>query len=159
LRRQIGEEVPGAIGVPHEARTAVQAAFKTPSLRNVELTGPYFHNGSQATLEQVVEFYARGGDFHQGNRDLSPDIEPIPELANDKKLIGDLVEFLKSLTDPRVAEQKPPFDHPELIVPHGHRSQSKGVAGDQNLVIPATGASGGVRLKTFEQILADGVPN
>jgi hypothetical protein len=74
-------------------------------------------------------------------------------------LIGDLVEFLKSLTDPRVAEQKPPFDHPELIVPHGHRSQSKGVAGDQNLVIPATGASGGVRLKTFEQILADGVPN
>lgn len=159
LRRQRGEEVPGAIGVPPEARTAVQAAFKTPSLRNVELTGPYFHNGSQATLEQVVEFYARGGDFHHGNRDLSPDIEPIPELANDPKLMGDLVEFLKSLTDPRVAEQKPPFDHPELIVPHGHRSQSKGVAGDQNLVIPATGASGGVRLKTFEQILADGVPN
>jgi cytochrome c peroxidase len=159
LRRQLGEEVAGAIGVPPEARTAVQAAFKTPSLRNVELTGPYFHNGSQATLEQVVEFYARGGDFHHDNRDLSPDIEPIPELANDPKLIGDLVEFLKSLTDPRVAEQKPPFDHPELIVPHGHRSQSKGVAGDQNLVFPATGASGGARLKTFEQILADGVPN
>jgi len=159
LRSKGGEKVQGALEVPSGARTAVDAAFKTPSLRNVELTGPYFHNGSQATLEQVVEFYARGGDFHHGNRDLSPDISPIPELANDPKLIGDLVEFLKSLTDPRVAEQKPPFDHPELIVPHGHRSQSKGVAGDQNLVIPATGASGGVRLKTFEQILADGVPN
>ena len=38
--------------------------FKAPQLRNVALTAPYFHNGSQLTLEQVVEFYNRGGDFN-----------------------------------------------------------------------------------------------
>ena len=46
-------------------RDAVDGSFKTPTLRNVELTGPYFHNGSYATLEQVVEFYNRGGN-HRG---------------------------------------------------------------------------------------------
>ena len=40
---------------------------KFPTLRNVELTGPFFHNGGQATLEQVVEFYNRGGDFSKEN--------------------------------------------------------------------------------------------
>jgi cytochrome c peroxidase len=43
-------------------RDAVDGAFKASTLRNVELTGPYFHNGGQATLEQVVQFYNRGGD-------------------------------------------------------------------------------------------------
>jgi hypothetical protein len=38
-------------------------AFKAPQLRNVELTGPYFHTGSYLTLRQVVDFYMRGGDF------------------------------------------------------------------------------------------------
>ncbi len=45
-----------------DEREAIDGAFKVPSLRNVELTGPYFHNGGQATLEQVVQFYNRGGD-------------------------------------------------------------------------------------------------
>jgi hypothetical protein len=44
-------------------------AFKAPPLRNVELTGPYFHTGSYLTLRQVVDFYARGGDFPVTNRD------------------------------------------------------------------------------------------
>ncbi|PTU02202.1 cytochrome-c peroxidase, partial [Pseudomonas sp. HMWF031] len=43
-------------------RDAVDGAFKTPTLRNIALTGPYFHNGSRATLQQVMEFYNRGGD-------------------------------------------------------------------------------------------------
>ena len=38
------------------------ARLKCHALRNVELTGPYFHNGGQATLEQVIQFYNRGGD-------------------------------------------------------------------------------------------------
>src|SRR5262249_25692769 len=37
--------------------------FKAPQLREVELTGPYFHNGGKLTLRQVVDFYVRGGDF------------------------------------------------------------------------------------------------
>ena len=46
-----------------DGRLGISGAFKTPGIRNVEFTGPYFHNGGQATLEQVVEFYNRGGDF------------------------------------------------------------------------------------------------
>jgi cytochrome c peroxidase len=48
--------------VVSDERDAVDGAFKSPTLRNVELTGPYFHNGGQASLEQVVRFYNRGGD-------------------------------------------------------------------------------------------------
>ena len=52
--------------VPANERTGVDGAFKTPSLRNVGLTAPYFHNGGYATLRSVVEFYARGGN-RRGN--------------------------------------------------------------------------------------------
>src|ERR1041384_6673137 len=38
-----------------------KGAFKTPTIRNIELTGPYMHDGSQKTLEEVVEWYAKGG--------------------------------------------------------------------------------------------------
>jgi cytochrome c peroxidase len=48
--------------VVSDERDAIDGAFKVPALRNVELTGPYFHNGGQATLQQVVQFYNRGGD-------------------------------------------------------------------------------------------------
>jgi hypothetical protein len=47
---------------PNGQRLGVDGAFKTPSLRNVGLTAPYFHNGGYATLRSVVEFYARGGN-------------------------------------------------------------------------------------------------
>ena len=50
-----------------DERVAVDGTFKTPGLRNVALTAPYFHNGGQATLAQVVEFYDRGGDFRLQN--------------------------------------------------------------------------------------------
>ena len=48
---------------PFANRIASKGQFKAPSLRNVELTGPYFHTGSYLTLRQVVDFYLRGGDF------------------------------------------------------------------------------------------------
>jgi hypothetical protein len=48
---------------PFANRVAAKGAFKAPQLRNVELTGPYFHTGSVLTLRQVVDFYMRGGDF------------------------------------------------------------------------------------------------
>jgi hypothetical protein len=48
---------------PVANRVLRNGAFKAPSLRNVELTGPYFHTGSYLTLRQVVDFYLRGGDF------------------------------------------------------------------------------------------------
>lgn len=57
---------------PVPNRVMRDGAFKAPPLRNIELTGPYFHTGSYLTLRQVVDFYVRGGDFpvtNGGSRD------------------------------------------------------------------------------------------
>ena len=67
-------------------------AFRTPSLRNVELTAPYFHDGSAATLEDVVRFYVKGGNENP-NRDWQ--LEPVSLTEGEQR---DLVEFLKALT-------------------------------------------------------------
>lgn len=95
---------------------ATQGAFKIPTLRNIELTGPYMHNGSMKTLEEVVEFYNRGGNFN--NRNHFGTLVFPQGLNQDQKT--DLVAFLKSLTDERVRWEKAPFDHPELLIPQGH---------------------------------------
>lgn len=108
--------------VPNVADVTVNGAFKTPGLRNVELTGPYFHNGGTSTLMQVVDFYNRGGDFGRDNRDnLDADIQPLG-LNEDEKT--SLVSFLLSLTDERVRMEKAPFDHPSLCLPNGHSASS-----------------------------------
>lgn len=67
-------------------------AFKTPTLRNVELTAPYMHDGSEATLIDVIEFYNRGGNE---NPNLSGEMRPLNLTDQEKQ---DLVEFLKALT-------------------------------------------------------------
>ena len=91
-----------------------------PSLRNLELTAPYFHNGGQRTIRQVVEFYNRGGDFREHNV-LNIDFE-VGKLNLTEQEIDDLVAFLgRPLTDPRVVQQRAPFDHPQLFVPNGHQ--------------------------------------
>ncbi len=97
-------------------RFAVDGSFKVPGLRNVELTGPYFHNGGQATLEEVVEFYNRGGDFAHANQDdVDPNIKPLGLTTDDRAA---LVAFLKTLTDERVRSEQKPFDHPQLCLPN-----------------------------------------
>jgi len=67
-------------------------AFRTPSLRNVELTAPYFHDGSAATLQDVVRFYVKGGNENP-NRDWQ--LEPVSLTDSEQR---ELVEFLKALT-------------------------------------------------------------
>src|SRR5215831_1164967 len=67
-------------------------AFRTPSLRNVELTAPYFHDGSAATLQDVVRFYVKGGNENP-NRDWQ--LEPVPLTESEQR---ELVAFLKALT-------------------------------------------------------------
>ncbi len=85
--------------------------FRSISLRNVELRAPYMHNGRFNTLEDVVEFYNRGGDFPGPNTNRR-EIRPLNLTAQQK---ADLVAFLKRpLTDPRVAAELPPFDRPML---------------------------------------------
>jgi hypothetical protein len=86
----------------------------------VELTGPYFHNGGQATLRQVVDYYVRGGDFREQNiANLDPEINLMTGLAGNETAKRQLVEFLKALTDERVRQEQAPFDHPELFLPDG----------------------------------------
>jgi cytochrome c peroxidase len=80
-------------------------AFKTATLRNIELTPPYMHDGSQKTLEDMVEFYNNGGRVNEDDPFspfLSGGIRPLNLSEQQKK---DLIEFLKALTSPSVAEQ------------------------------------------------------
>ncbi|HKC72677.1 MAG TPA: cytochrome c peroxidase, partial [Chloroflexota bacterium] len=148
INSSIVTTVPGPLQAGE--RTAVDGAFKTPGLRNVELTGPYMHNGGMATLRQVVDFYNRGGDFaHQNMASLDLRIEPLG-LSDDQK--SALVAFLLGLTDPRVKWEKAPFDHPALCVPNGAEGdqtnvvESKPGSGEAKdaapLCLPAVGAGG-----------------
>lgn len=120
----------GALGTNHEyfnigvrpqsddpGRFAVTAneydrgSFKTPNLRNAELRGPFMHNGGLRTIEDVVEFYDRGGDFNAPN--IPHGVIRQLNLTADAK--ADLAAFLKRpWTDVRVRDELPPFDRPTL---------------------------------------------
>jgi cytochrome c peroxidase len=128
--------------LPEFQRVAVDGAFKTPGLRNVELTGPYFHNGGVATLRQVVQFYNRGGNFCRLNvKDLDKSILPLGLTAEQEK---QLVAFLLSLTDVRVKHRIAPFDHPEL------RLVEDGFSTTATRHVEAVGATGSWQpLRTF----------
>ncbi|WP_372242349.1 cytochrome-c peroxidase [Pseudomonas sp. ANT_J12] len=123
-------------------RDSVDGAFKTPTLRNIALTGPYFHNGSRATLKQVMEFYNRGGDRRgedasntsgfehpSANQHNASNLDPDMTALNlTPEEVDALVKFMEvGLTDPRVAWEQAPFDHPSLVIPQGH-------VGDENAV-------------------------
>jgi hypothetical protein len=133
-------EVLNATGFPllsgplhSDEATDVAGTFKVPALRNVELNGPYFHNGGKSTLAQVVGFYDNAGDFANGTK--APAVVPLM-LGQDQ--INGLVAFMLSLTDERVRWQQAPFDHPQLLVPNGDNPAGT----DDTVVIPAVGAGG-----------------
>ena len=124
-------------------------AFKVPSLRNVELTGPYMHNGGMATLEEVLQFYNRGGNFTSSGKDA----QFLFGVGAPEQTLADIVAFLKSLTDDRVRWEQAPFDHPALPIPMGHTGDENGVTGDSAagfsglaetrfVELPAVGRSG-----------------
>ena len=79
-----------------------RGAFKTPTLRNVALTAPYMHDGSEPTLETVVELYDRGG---VRNAWLSKDVQPLGLSPQEKR---DLVAFMQALTGPVTNADPPP---------------------------------------------------
>jgi cytochrome c peroxidase len=86
---------------------ADQGAFKTPTLREIARTGPYMHDGSLATLEEVVEHYDKGG---VKNPWLHQDIRPLHLTPRAKK---GLVEFLKSLSGEGWQQIKAPTSFPQ----------------------------------------------
>ena len=126
--------------------------FKTPNLRNVELTGPYFHTGSKATLEDVINFYTFAGDYSNA---------ALVAWGPDPRERVVMPAFLKALTDDRVRYERAPFDHPELCVAIGHIEPRRGTfqrtrlpATDRFALVPAVGARGNhVPLQTFEELL------
>ena len=78
-----------------------KGAFKTPTLRNIAQSGPYMHDGSEATLLDVVKFYDRGGLKNQW---LSKEMKPLNLTDQDR---ADLVAFLESLTGDVRGTEKP----------------------------------------------------
>jgi cytochrome c peroxidase len=84
---------------------ADKGKFKTPTLRNVVLTAPYMHDGSESTLAAVVDFYDGGGI---ANPNLSKEIHPLKLTPQEKR---DLVAFLEALTGP-VKNAEPPDSLP-----------------------------------------------
>ncbi len=213
-RLEIPFDAANCAAVPNAAearslRVAVDGAFKTPTLRNVGLTAPYFHNGGQKSLAEVVAFYNRGGDRRSvpggdttGTGPLGRPVvvgvstaavaaaasaspaaaaraPALPAAASAQAVVAvdpatgipispgmggsnadpdvtglglsvqqqaQLVEFLKALTDRRVACHAAPFDHPELpVLPNGHPprdSNGDGNADDTPHTLRRAGASG-----------------
>jgi cytochrome c peroxidase len=116
--------------------------FKTPTLRNVELRAPFFHNGRIATLEEVVEFYNRGGDFNAPN--INRGLVRALNLTAQQKT--DLVAFLRRpMTDTRVRDELPPFDRPRLY------TESERVPATTGAGRPGTGGA-------VPEIIAPGPP-
>ncbi|MBD2415299.1 cytochrome C peroxidase [Nostoc calcicola FACHB-3891] len=139
--QEVFGEAPNIIPGPNDK--VEDGLFKAPTLRNVELTAPYMHNGGMLTLRQVVDFYSRGAGDDNAN---VPRLPPLNLNDADKEA---LVAFLKALTDERVRYEKAPFDHPQLFVPNGHLGNETyaiddgtGKAKDDLVEIPPVGRNG-----------------
>jgi cytochrome c peroxidase len=115
-----------------------RSAFKTPNLLNVELRRPFMHTGGLGTIEDVVDFYDRGGNFPAPNINIGV-VHPLNLTSTER---AHMIAFLKRpLTDPRVQNETAPFDRPQLY------TESKRVP-----VISGTGRSG-VKFSTPETVI------
>ncbi len=117
--------LPGALSYPapnlgiysHTARAADIGKFKTPTLRNIQLTAPYMHDGSIATLDEVLDHYTAGGrtiergPFAGAGRDNPHKDRRITGFTLTAQQREDLLAFLRSLTDGEVIRD-PRFSNP-----------------------------------------------
>lgn len=92
----------GRFAVTHNE--ADRGAFKTPSLRNVALTAPYFHDGSRRTLKDASDFYIGGGN---SNPNLDKEIRVLDFLSGQER--ADLLAFLESLSGEIPPDVGPPL--------------------------------------------------
>jgi cytochrome c peroxidase len=130
-------EPPCTRGVDCPSKVQVDGAFKIPDLRHAELTGPFFHNGGQASLAQVIEFYDRQSDF--GDLNIANLDQNMVFIDLDEADEEPLEAFLRSLTDERVRQEQAPFDHPGIFVPNGG---TFGREEERRIEVPAVGAGG-----------------
>jgi cytochrome c peroxidase len=99
-------DVGRAAGIRREHSEIYRHSFKTPTVRNVELTAPYFHNGAYQNLEQVVDFYARGGGKGIG-WDLPYQTLPFDNLDLTQQDRTDIIAFMRALTDTTNLTRRP----------------------------------------------------
>jgi cytochrome c peroxidase len=92
---------PGRVVVTNNARDS--AAFKTPSIRNIAITAPYFHDGSRRTLKEVMDFYVGGGN---SNPHLDKEVHSLEFLTAQER--ADLLAFMESLTGEMPKNAGPP---------------------------------------------------
>lgn len=91
-----GKDKPDLGRYVHKPVQINKGAFKTPTLRDVERTAPYFHDGSAANLMEVIEHYVKGGEVLTN---LSPNMKPLNLTPQEKE---DLVAFMKALSSPPI---------------------------------------------------------
>lgn len=85
-------------GRPTEKADFFKHSFKTPTIRNIALTAPYMHNGGYKTLEEVMDFYNRGGGVGMG-LEVENQTLPFDSLALNKNEIHSIISFMQALTD------------------------------------------------------------
>jgi hypothetical protein len=152
-------EAPLQGGWPMVNRVGRFGSFKAAQLREVELTGPYFHNGGKLTLRQVVDFYTRGGDFpvtnanHRDFNIVNLNFEVQSNLTEEEKVA--LVDFLLTLTDERVRFERAPFDHPEVFAPLDGTAPEN-VFGRPGFLAALSGVCSGGTGPCFRQVKAVG---
>ena len=125
-------------------------AFKAQDIRMSKATGPFMHNGSKMTVQQVINFYETSGHFPRLNlNNLDAGMRIFDLGVADTASLAEMIET--GLTDWRVMHEEGKFDHPELCVPNGHDP----VSGKTILAgIPAVGSGGSATpLATFEEIV------
>jgi hypothetical protein len=143
-RRLVFNEEPFGYRKPflHDNELAFWGAFRTPTLRNVEITAPYMHNGRLMDIDEVIEFYDDGGTLWQRvdtNPDKHPAMVPLGLTEAERKALR---FFLACLTDARVRREQAPFDHPSLVVVNGYESAAGRIGRERLEMVPATGAAG-----------------
>ncbi|WP_345767581.1 cytochrome c peroxidase [Chryseobacterium endophyticum] len=82
----------------HETIAFLQHSFKTPTLRNIGKTGPYMHNGGYKTLQEVMEFYNKGGGKGFGLRTENQTLSDAPLNLSEKEM-SEIIDFLNALSD------------------------------------------------------------
>ncbi len=98
--------------VPNDEADPDVGYFKSSHLFNLPLTAPYFHDGSEMTIPDMLDFYIRGG-----NHDLDKLDSQVRKLDASKRERRLVIKMMERLTDPRIAKGEGPYAHPSLTLP------------------------------------------
>ncbi len=127
----------------------VVGSFKTPTMRNVTLTAPYFHNGQTPDLGGVLEHYDNPVNNIESQQSGSTKKETFTNLHLHPAVLktntapaeteipdnlkSSVLIFLESLSDPRVRNHEAPFDRPSLLIPTSSEVDARGRTAEANL--------------------------